>query len=147
MATLNVLESSDVERAALMREAIAIARGHFGDEEPDQFAILVALAAMLQCTNPAKLSLLSGYDSQLLDTIASRMRASGIWTENSVDHSEWRETAWNVGFCMHVLVAKGRLARTGERRNGQAIYVITEEGRRVIAAGDPTTKQPPTTRR
>jgi hypothetical protein len=72
---------------------------------------------------------LTGYSGELVESIASRMRASGIWTNECVDYDEWFSDDFRglPAIGLHLGIATGNCIRTNQKTSsGGWIYKVVD---------------------
>ena len=93
---------------------------------------LILVTAIVEGTNPKTLADFCGMPLDFVTEIANRMTASGLWLDDgSVDYDFFTAQTgrnWDIRFVVNLSVAQGLLAWTGETRNGNRVYQLTEAG-------------------
>jgi len=100
----------------------------FVDEGEDslQYAVIM-IAALVVKPDAERIAQLAGYPQEFVDQVAARLNESGLWKNDFTDYQEWdhRTLLGRIRFVQDLLVAKGKLFRTGEKRRGQYVYVAS----------------------
>ena len=98
--------------------------------DPTYETAVVMVAALFVGSNVEAIVGLTGCARDFVESIASRMRASSVWTDDGVDYEDWfsgdalRETA---AFVLDLGVAEGKFIRTGEKTSSRSsIYMLVD---------------------
>jgi hypothetical protein len=68
---------------------------------------------------------LTGSRRELVETIASRFRACGMWTDEGVDYDDWFAADGGlIRFAIELSVAEGTFIRTEKSKDGVWIYKL-----------------------
>jgi hypothetical protein len=98
-----------------------------GDSNASFEAAIVMIAALFEGPNVVKIAEVTRRSKEVVDPIAARLTASGLWKDDRTDYQEW-DPATNIGvlrFTLDHMVALGLLRRTGEKSaNGRYMYEI-----------------------
>jgi hypothetical protein len=121
----NTLES---RRRALEMRVGAMLPPDARDKTSERRACNIMVAALEEGTNVEPIAELTGYDVGVVEEVAIRMRASGLWTETGTDYGSWsRKGSYetkqeSLDFLMDLFVATGMLLRTRLKRSGHYVY-------------------------
>ena len=93
---------------------------------------VIILAALFEGPNVDAIVRLTGSSREVVEAIASRMRASSIWADQEVDYGEYEkwlcgDISGDLALARMSLVAQGHLIRTAGKRNGRWVYAIPRE--------------------
>jgi hypothetical protein len=98
------------------------------ESDPSYEAAVITVAALFVGPNVDAIVDLTECTRDIVDTIASRMRASGLWTDQGVDYEDWFSSdvlTATINFMFNVGVAEGTWVRTGQKnRNGNWNYQL-----------------------
>ena len=102
----------------------------FISEEDDSFQfVAIMIAALFEGPNEERIARVTGYSPEFISQIGTRLKESGLWTNEKTDYQVWDDTTEGlIRFIMDVEVAKGTAFRAGDKRNGEYVYRITELG-------------------
>jgi hypothetical protein len=93
--------------------------------DPDYETAVIMVAALFIGPNVDAIVDLTGCTRDIVDSIASRMRASGMWTDEGVDYDDWfsDDLRGIVAFAMNLHIATGKFIRTNQKTStGDWIY-------------------------
>ena len=96
------------------------------DCDPSYETAVIMVAAVFVGPNVEAIVGVTESSRELVESIASRMRASGIWTNEGVDYDDWFSDDDRRGISaigLHLGIAQGIFIRTGQKNSsGEWIY-------------------------
>jgi hypothetical protein len=94
--------------------------------DPSYETAVIMVAAMFVGPHVDAIVGLTGYSRELVQRIALRLRASGIWTTEGVDYDDWLsddDARVITAMTLHLGIAEGLFIRTGQKNSsGGWIY-------------------------
>jgi hypothetical protein len=116
-----LVKANDVDDWTLIKRTAR----EFINEDNDSFeAAVVMIAAIFKGPSEEEITRVTGYREQFVSQIGTRLRESGLWTNDGTDYQEW-DHATKMGFirfAMDLEVAEGILFRTEKKVNGSYVY-------------------------
>jgi hypothetical protein len=119
-------ESGVTERQVVSQTVLEI-RGSNDETDPFTRAAMVLVGAAFVGPNVERLVQLTGYPREYVDQIASRLKASGLWKEATLDYDPWdKEKIGCTAFTMDLLIAVGACIRGEKTVSGQYQFRAVE---------------------
>jgi len=120
------MNTEEQDYLARVRRAIKdIALTYVGDDD-DKAALIateIMIAAAMVGPHVKTIVTLLCCPTSTVEEIAVRLRASRLWTEDSVNYQDWHSNELgDSGFQFDLLVALGLAVRTTEMRDGYPVY-------------------------
>ena len=115
---------------AVRKEIARFADSWVSIGDPSRDASLIMIAALFVGPDVGAVAAITGCPIEIVNVVATRMRASAMWTETGVDYADWFAAGdlgiINFGFDLDV--AEGVLTRSAAKENGQYGYTLVAEG-------------------
>jgi hypothetical protein len=115
------------ERQLVSRAVLEIQDSN-DENDPLTRAAMVLVGAAFVGPNVDRLVQLTGYPLEYVDQIATRLRASDLWQDGTLNYDPWDdEEKGFVAFILDLEVASGRFVRKGRTASGQYKFGLVKE--------------------
>lgn len=121
----------------VLEEVLKIVNMWSGRSDPSYETVVIMVAALFVGPDVDAIVRLTGSAREVVETIASRLRASGMWTDDGLvdyeDCEKWAcgDPAGLPALALSLDVAEGVFIRTSEKTsNGKWGYELTEKWRK-----------------
>jgi hypothetical protein len=114
-----------------VRQEIFRLTGQFVAEgDPSRDTALVMIAALFVGPDAGAVAAITGCPIEIVNVVADRMRASGLWVDGGTDYSDWSaaKPLGIINFGFDLDIGEGVFTRGARMENGQYAYRLVADG-------------------
>jgi hypothetical protein len=113
---------------AVRKEIARFADSWVSIGDPSRDAALIMIAALFVEPDVGAVAAITGCPLEIVNVVADRLRASGLWVDGGTDYSDWsaKKPLGIINFGLDLDVAEGVFTRTAGKENDQYGYKLVE---------------------
>ena len=111
---------------AVRQKILRIADEWFTGDSPSRDTGLIMIGALFLGPDVKAIARTTKVTPEVVQCVADRLRASGLWTDTDVDYSNWSagELRGVAAFALDLAVREGKFVRTSKKSDGTFNYKL-----------------------